>query len=122
MEDQVCANINWLIKNKKLTEQELADLAGTTQSYINKIKNGKVKMNLLKVISQISQKCQISLDELLNDNLEHKKNPQFLEKKSWEQLKVFVLVETPLGPQPSFVDLEELSNAKKRKSYEENNG
>lgn len=109
IESIVGENIYWLIRNAELTERELAREIGSSQSYINKLKNGRLKLSSLDVIHRLSRSFGISMEDLLDSDFSTKKPIRYLGVNQWENCKVFVLQDTPLGPQPSFVNIEELS-------------
>lgn len=110
LERTISENINWLIQEGRVTERELAKIAGTSQSSINKLKNGKSRLTSLEILFRIGQNFGFSIDELINTPLKKKRSIKYAGEQDWAKCKVFVLLETPFGPRPSFIELSELEN------------
>ena len=53
IEEQVQALLAYLINEKNLSERQIASLAGVSQSYVNKIKNGRASFKSLNAIYEI---------------------------------------------------------------------
>ena len=50
--------LRWLIAHQNLTEKEVASALGVSQSYINKLKNGKICLRSLKTVFHLLENYQ----------------------------------------------------------------
>lgn len=71
-------------KRTKITQEQLADLTGFTESHISHIENGKTKLSLPAIVT-IANALHVTVDELLFGNLA--KNEAVLQKEMAEILK-----------------------------------
>ncbi len=60
--------VNHFRKQKKISQQDLADKIGDSQSNISNLENGKNKFNIEK-LSEIANALDVTLDDLLEDSL-----------------------------------------------------
>ena len=62
-------NLGWLLTENTLSERKLAEFAGVTQSWLNRIKNGHVNLQLFEVLQTVSRVYGFSIDSLLKENI-----------------------------------------------------